>query len=50
MRINKAASTREAANMMGVQRVGGLEEQDTQVIKDETHEAERQMEPQRVFM
>ena len=33
MRINKVARKGEAANMIGVQRVGGLEERDTKVIK-----------------
>lgn len=35
MRINKVASKGEVANMLGVQRVGGPVERDTQVIKDE---------------
>lgn len=47
MRINKVASKGEAANMMGVQRVGGLEVWDIQVIKDEGREAGGQMEPLR---
>lgn len=33
--INKVASEGEAANRMGVQRVGGREERDTQVMEDE---------------
>ena len=50
MCINKVASKGQAANMMGVQRVGGLEERDTQVIKGEGRGAGGQVEPLRVFL
>lgn len=50
MRINKVASKGEAANMMGVQRVGGLEVWDIQLIKDEGREAGGQMEPLRAAL
>lgn len=49
VRINKVVSEGEAANMMGVQWVGGLERQDTQIIKDKGRGAGGQVEPLRVF-
>lgn len=50
MHINKVAGKGEAANVMGVWRVGGLEKRDTQVIKGVGRGAAGPTEPLRVFL